>query len=68
MGACGSRGLNSWTYSHHSVAEGKTNSKKILKSDVTTKKTSMAHRETKLLLLKPFFAVDILQVFNIDCI
>lgn len=28
----------------------------------------MAHRETKLLLLKPFFAVDILQVFNIDCI
>lgn len=32
------------------------------------KNTSMAHRETKLLLLKPFFAVDILQVFNIDCI
>lgn len=34
----------------------------------------MAQREVKcffqkkILLLKPFFAVDILQVFNIDCI
>lgn len=26
--ACGSRGLNSWTYSHHSVAEGKKQTKK----------------------------------------
>lgn len=39
------------------------------------KKKSMAHWETevkcffkKVLLLKPFFAVDILQVFSIDCI